>query len=67
MEKFDASLTMRTVSVLARKYISPGKSVFRKYINEQAPLSLFPFLVRAAQQLIPGILPEHLTLQKSWD
>ena len=39
---------------LARQYIQ-DKNNFRKYVHEQSYLNLTPFLIRAAQELVPKI------------
>ena len=51
------------LGVLGRQYLA-NRGGFRRYVHEQAFLALPPLLLRAAQELIPAIKPEHIELSK---
>jgi len=51
------------IGVLARQYLA-NKGGFRRYVHEQAFLALPPLLIKAAQELIPAVKPEHIELSK---
>ena len=48
---------------LLRQYID-NSGGFRRYVHEQAFLALPPLLIRAAQELIPALRPEHIELSQ---
>ena len=54
-------MAMKNIGVLARQYLA-NKGGFRRYVHEQAFLALPPLLIRAAQELIPAVKPEHIEL-----
>ena len=47
--------------LLANQYIN-NSGGFRRYVHEQSPLCLKPFLIKAAQKLIPKIRLKHIKL-----
>jgi hypothetical protein len=51
------------LAVLARQYLT-NQGGFRRYVHEQAFLALTPLLIRAAQELIPSLRPEHIELSQ---
>ena len=51
------------IGLLMRQYLT-NRGGFRRYVHEQAFLALPPLLIRAAQELIPTIKPEHIKLSK---
>ena len=48
---------------LTRQYLA-NRGGFRRYVHEQAFLALPPILIRAAQELIPSIKPNHIELSE---
>ena len=50
------------LALLAQQYFA-NRGGFRRYVHEQAFLALPPFLLQAAQQLIPAILCRTLGAQ----
>jgi L-2-hydroxyglutarate oxidase len=61
LKGLEPSMAASNLTVLARQYLA-NRGGFRRYVHEQAFLALPPLLLRAAQQLIPDIRPEHLEL-----
>ena len=61
LQAVEPSMAASNLAVLARQYLA-NRGGFRRYVHEQAFLALPPLLLRAAQQLIPGIRAEHLEL-----
>ena len=49
--------------ILATQYLT-NRGGFRRYVHEQAFLALPPLLIRAAQELIPAVRPEHIELSQ---
>ena len=56
-------MTTTNLSILARQYVS-NRGKFRRYVHEQAFLSLTPLLIRAARALIPALRLEHIELSR---
>jgi len=50
----EAGMAMRNAGILAKQYLL-NRNNFRRYVHEQAFLSLPPLILRAAQELIPSI------------
>ena len=63
MKAFESAMTIRNLTILSQQYFS-NKGGFRRYVHEQAFLSLKPMLVQAAKQLIPSIKANHLVLSE---
>lgn len=59
MEGFEPAMTASNVLTLANQYLR-NKGGFRRYVHEQAFLSLPPLLLNAAQELIPAIRSEDI-------
>lgn len=51
------------LKIIASQYVA-NRGGFRRYVHEQAFLALTPLLVRAAQELIPTVKPEHIELSQ---
>ena len=62
-ESIEPGMAAGNIGILARQYIT-NSGGFRRYVHEQAFLALPPLLIRAAQELIPAIKPEHIQLSK---
>ena len=62
-EAIEPGMAARNVGLLAREYFA-NRGGFRRYVHEQAFLALRPFLIRAAQELIPTLKPEHIELSQ---
>jgi L-2-hydroxyglutarate oxidase LhgO len=60
-EAVEPAMAAANLAVLARQYLA-NQGGFRRYVHEQAFLALPPLLIRAAQELIPTIRPEHIEL-----
>ena len=60
-EAIEPRMTSANVAVLARQYLM-NRGGFRRYVHEQAFLALPHLLIRAAQELIPNVKPEHIEL-----
>ena len=56
-------MTSRNIGIIARQYLTNAGG-FRRYVHEQAFLSLQPLLIRVAQELIPTVKPEHIELSQ---
>ena len=63
LEAFEPGMAAKNIGVLARQYLS-NQGGFRRYVHEQAFLALPPLLIRAAQELIPAIKPQHIELSQ---
>ena len=63
LSRFEPLMTTTNLSILARQYVS-NRGKFRRYVHEQAFLSLTPLLIRAARALIPALRPEHIELSR---
>lgn len=61
LQAAEPAMAAANLALLARQYLV-NRGGFRRYVHEQAFLSLPPLLLRAAQQLIPAIRAEHLEL-----
>ncbi|KZR90596.1 NAD(P)/FAD-dependent oxidoreductase [Synechococcus sp. MIT S9508] len=61
LQAAEPAMAVANLALLARQYLV-NRGGFRRYVHEQAFLSLPPLLLRAAQQLIPAIRAEHLEL-----
>ena len=55
----EAGMALRNASILARQYLL-NRNNFRRYVHEQAFLSMPPLLLKAAQELIPTIKREDI-------
>ena len=58
---FDAGMAIRNAGILAKQYLL-NQNNFRRYVHEQAFLSLPPLLLQAAQELIPAIKQEDIEI-----
>lgn len=54
LEAVDPAMTAKNLGILAKLYLT-NRGGFRRYVHEQAFLSLPPLLLNAAQELIPSI------------
>jgi len=59
LDGFEAGMTLQSLTILARQYLT-NTGGFRRYVHDQAFLSLPPLLLQAAQQLIPTLQAKHL-------
>lgn len=62
-QAIEPGMAAKNIGVLARQYLT-NRGGFRRYVHEQALLALQPFLIRAAQELIPAIKPDHIELSQ---
>ena len=60
-QNIEPKTALFTIKTLAKQYLM-NKNNFRRYVHQQAPLALTPFLLQAAQELIPSIQEEDLEL-----
>tara|TARA_B100002051_G_C16725157_1_gene634862 strand:+ start:825 stop:2054 length:1230 start_codon:yes stop_codon:yes gene_type:complete len=63
LKGIEPSMAAANIAVLARQYLT-NRGGFRRYVHEQAFLALPALLVRAAQELIPAVKPEHIELSQ---
>ncbi|QNJ27842.1 FAD-dependent oxidoreductase [Synechococcus sp. A15-24] len=63
LKAIEPGMAAANIAVLARQYLT-NRGGFRRYVHEQAVLALPPLLVRAAQELIPAVKPEHIELSQ---
>ena len=63
LEAIEPAMSVANLTVLARQYIA-NRGGFRRYVHEQAFLSLPPLLLKAAQELIPSVRAEHIELSQ---
>jgi L-2-hydroxyglutarate oxidase len=57
----EAGMAMRNAGILSKQYLL-NRNNFRRYVHEQAFLSLPPLLLQAAQELIPAITREDIEI-----
>ena len=57
----EAGMALRNAAILAKQYVL-NKENFRRYVHEQAFLSMPPLLLKAAQELIPAIRQEDIEI-----
>ncbi len=62
-ESVEPVMAANNAALLLRQYLA-NRGGFRKYVHEQAFLTLPHLLVKAAQQLIPSIRREHIELSQ---
>jgi len=62
-QAIEPAMAAANLGVLARQYLT-NRGGFRRYVREQAFLALPPLLIRAAQELIPAVRPEHIELSQ---
>lgn len=55
--------SLKNIGVIANQYLS-NRGGFRRYVHEQAFLSIPPFLVNSARQLIPSLKAEYIELSQ---
>ncbi|HCA50346.1 MAG TPA: FAD-dependent oxidoreductase [Planctomycetaceae bacterium] len=63
LEAVEPGMAAANIGVLARQYLT-NRGGFRRYVHEQAFLALPPLLIRAAQEVIPAVKPEHIELSQ---
>ena len=63
LQAIEPGMAAGNIGVLARQYLT-NRGGFRRYVHEQAFLALPPLLIRAAQELIPALKPEHIELSQ---
>ena len=56
-------MVIKNLSILSSQYLS-NRGGFQKYVHEQAFLSLEPFLIKAAQKLIPSLRLSHIEISQ---
>ena len=61
IQKLEPISALSNLLLLANQYVR-NSGGFRRYVHEQSPLCLKPFLINAAQKLIPEIRLDHITL-----
>ena len=54
---------LKNLTTITNQYIK-NEGGFRRYVNEQSYLSILPFLVRSAQQLVPSIKSQDIIISK---
>ena len=59
----EPGMAAENIGLLARQYLT-NRGGFRRYVHEQAFLSLPPLLIQAAQELIPAVIPEYIEVSK---
>ena len=62
-KSIEPGMVAKNIGILTRQYLT-NLGGFRRYVREQAFLSLPPLLIRAAQELIPAVKPEHIELSQ---
>ena len=63
LKAIEPLMAASNTGILARQYLT-NRGGFRRYVHEQAFLGLPPFLIRAAQELIPSVKSEHIELSQ---
>ncbi len=63
IDSIELNSSIRNVSLLIKQYLQ-NKCRFRQYVHNQAFLSFQPFLLKAAQKLIPDITHSDIKLSK---
>ena len=63
LKAIEPGMAAANIGLLARQYLT-NRGGFRRYVHEQAFLALPPLLIRAAQELIPAVKPEHIELSQ---
>ena len=63
LKAIEPLMAANNTGILARQYLT-NRGGFRRYVHEQAFLAIPPFLIRAAQELIPAVKPEHIELSQ---
>ena len=63
LQAIEPRMAANNLGLLARQYLA-NRGGFRRYVHEQAFLALPPLLIRAAQELIPAVKPEHIELSQ---
>ena len=58
-ENIEPQMAINNLIILGKQYLY-DKGGFRRYVHEQAFQSFKPFLIKAAQKLVPGIKAEHI-------
>ena len=61
LKGIEAAMALHNAGILAKQYLL-NKGNFRRYVHDQAFLSLPPLLLKAAQQLIPAITREDIEM-----
>ncbi len=59
LENIEPQMAINNLFILGKQYLY-NKGGFRRYVHEQAFQSFKPFLIKAAQKLVPGIKAEHI-------
>ena len=54
----EPGMALGNLQIILQQYLS-NRGGFRRYVHQQALLSLQPLLIHAARELIPAIKPEH--------
>ena len=63
LQAIEPGMAAKNLMELTRQYLA-NRGGFRRYVHEQAFLALPPILIRAAQELIPSIRPDHIELSE---
>ncbi len=61
LKNIELGMSLENLNILFRQYIS-DKNKFRQYVHKQAFQSITPFLVKAAQKLLPKLKPEDIEI-----
>ncbi len=62
-EGIEPSMALKNLSILGSQYIF-NRGRFQNYVHQQAFLSLEPFLIKAAQKLVPSLKSSHIELSQ---
>ena len=63
LEGIEPGMAATNLKIITSQYLA-NRGGFRRYVHEQAFLALPPLLIRAAQELIPSLKPEHIELSQ---
>ncbi|QNI95447.1 FAD/NAD-binding oxidoreductase [Synechococcus sp. A15-127] len=63
LQAIEPGMAAKNIGLLARQYLN-NRGGFRRYVHEQAFLTLPPLLIRAAQELIPAVRPNNIELSQ---
>ena len=63
LQAIEPGMAARNIALLAGQYLA-NRGGFRRYVHEQAFLAVPQLLIRAAQELIPALKPNHIELSK---
>ena len=61
LEAIEPEMAIKNIGLLLRQYLR-NRGGFRRYVHDQAFLAFPPLFIKAAQELIPVLKPEHIEL-----